>query len=179
MKNSLLALVAFAGLAGAAQADSLFIDLSGWQSSNGYGGSGNTNLTISLPAGTEIKNIFYTNLAFATQGDSWLRELVISVNDSFAGVGGFWDHNPSNTAAGGVFGPAAGAFPDPGLFASGPFTMSTNQLYIETYERFTDPGVNAIISSGTLEIVYTLVPTPGAAALLGLGGLMAARRRRA
>jgi hypothetical protein len=42
--------------------------------------------------------------------------------------------------------------------------------------RFT--GISAGESATVTNFTYTLVPTPGAAALLGLGGLMAARRRR-
>jgi hypothetical protein len=42
--------------------------------------------------------------------------------------------------------------------------------------RFT--GISAGESATVTNFTYTLVPTPGAAALLGLGGLLAARRRR-
>ncbi len=42
--------------------------------------------------------------------------------------------------------------------------------------RFT--GISAGESATVTNFTYTLVPTPGAAAVLGLGGLLAARRRR-
>ena len=42
--------------------------------------------------------------------------------------------------------------------------------------RFT--GISAGESATVTNFTYTLVPTPGAAAVFGLGGLMAARRRR-
>lgn len=39
-------------------------------------------------------------------------------------------------------------------------------------------SVSNLGTSGTLKVTYTWVPTPGAAALLGVAGLAAARRRR-
>jgi hypothetical protein len=42
--------------------------------------------------------------------------------------------------------------------------------------RFT--GISAGESATVTNFTYALVPTPGAAAVFGLGGLMAARRRR-
>ena len=38
--------------------------------------------------------------------------------------------------------------------------------------------VSLLESSGTVTIIYTFIPTPGAAALFGVAGLAAARRRR-
>jgi hypothetical protein len=42
--------------------------------------------------------------------------------------------------------------------------------------RFT--GISAGESATVTNFTYTLVPTPGAAAVLGLGGLLATRRHR-
>ena len=39
-------------------------------------------------------------------------------------------------------------------------------------------GVSEVASATVSNFTYTLIPTPGVAALLGLGGLVAARRRR-
>lgn len=55
-----------------------------------------------------------------------------------------------------------------------PLTSGWNTLYL--YQRDQGVAVSGLIFSLSIEVV---VPTPGAAAILGLGGLMASRRRRA
>jgi xanthosine utilization system XapX-like protein len=47
-----------------------------------------------------------------------------------------------------------------------------NHLYL--YQR--DAGI--LVSGAIFSITIDVVPTPGTAAVLGLGGLLAARRRR-
>jgi MYXO-CTERM domain-containing protein len=138
-------------------------------------------MTINLPVGTQITGAEWIDLTFTALGASWQSEMVLSINDSIAGPA-FWDYNPgTGVDTPGTFGPSTGVFANPGLFSSGPFTMASSTLYIETYESFNDGGntvQDASIASGTLRITYTPVPTPGAVALLGLGGLVATRRRR-
>jgi hypothetical protein len=179
MKKFAIAALALAALAGTAHADFVTIDLAGWQTAGGYLNAGNTSATISIPVGSQITGVSYEDLEFTTQNGSFLNEFVISVNDGTAGA--FWDSLVSTTNAGGTFGPASAAFVDGGpLAAGGPFTTTTD-LFVTVYETFNDAGnaVDAVVASGVLTITYTAIPTPGAMALLGLGGLAAARRRRA
>ncbi len=176
MKKFAIAAVALATLAGTANADFVTVDLTGWQSDGGYLAAGNTSATITIPAGSQITAISYEDLEFTTQNGSWLREFIISVNDGTAGD--FWDFALSNVGAPGTFGPASGAAAVAGpLTAGGPFTTTTD-LFVTVYETFNDDGIDAVVASGVLTITYTAIPTPGAMALLGLGGLAAARRRR-
>lgn len=171
-----LALIALAGIASAASADVLVVDITGWQAFGGYG-TGNSNVTINLPAGSTIDDASY-NVNWTAPSPSWSGELVLSLNDSIAFIGGYWDAAPG---IGGGPGSESGSgnFNDaPGGVDGGPFTLTTGQLYIEIYDLFTDAGVNQVINSGTITITYTPIPAPGALALLGLAGL-ATRRRRA
>ncbi len=174
MKKFLVASVALAALAGSASADSVSVDLTGWVSTGGYLNAGNTSTTVSVPVGSQITGITFTDLAFETQNGSFLSEFVLSVNDGTAGD--FWDFQVSTTAASGTFGPASGAFDTGPSSAGGPFT-NTEDLFVTVYELFNDAGTDAVVSGGTLTITYTAIPTPGAMALIGLGGLVAARRR--
>jgi hypothetical protein len=179
MIKSAIAVLALGLAAAAANAATVSVNLAGFSALGGYGATGNSSVTLSLPAGSTIDAISFEGLEFTALGDSWQRELVLSLNDSPAGVGGFWDFNPGvGILSPGTFGPASGSFPTAGLFGSGPFTLTTGSLYIEVYDTFNDPGIDATISTGTLIITYTEIPTPAAASLLGLGGLVAARRRR-
>ncbi|MBX3384687.1 MAG: VPLPA-CTERM sorting domain-containing protein [Phycisphaeraceae bacterium] len=174
MKKTTLALLAAAGMASAASAAVLNVDLAGWQAEGGYLNPGNTSLIVSLPIGTTIDSISFV-IDFDALGESWRSELVLSVNDST--TGDFWDFNPGVgiNSPGNFVG--AGNFPDPALFGSGPFTLTTGDLFITVYESFNDAGIDSVINSGTLTINYT-VPTPATAGMLALGGLFAARRRR-
>lgn len=172
-----LAVLAILAAAGAAQADTLDIDMSGWQTWGGYLDAGNSSAVINLPIGTTIDHVEFIDLNFETIGVSWLTEFTLSLNDSELAVD-FWDYFPSLDENSGVFS-GSGSFTD-NLDQSigGPFTMTTDQLFVTVYESWNDAGQDAQVNSGTLRIHYT-VPAPGAAALLGLGGLVAARRRRA
>jgi hypothetical protein len=175
-----IAVLALAGVAASANADVLNIDLAGWTTWSFYGNPANSNVTIPLPVGTEITGAEWIDLSFNSINGSWRSELVLSLNDDLAAPA-FWDHKPAlGTNSGGVYGPASGVFSDPGNVGGGPFTLASGNLFITAYESFDDGGVgtmDAEITQGTLRITYT-IPAPGSAALLGLGGLLAARRRR-
>jgi len=190
-KTALIAAVASVGIASAAQADTMYIDLSGWEVWGGFtatpGSNGNSFLILSNfggGAGTEIVNIEFTNLVFESLGYSWQSELTVSVNDwdGFTYTS-FWDSTvPGAAQSPGMMGPVNAAFNNPGSYGSGPFTMAYNDLLITVYESFNDGGngvQDSVILSGGITITYTPVPAPGALALLGLAGLVGTRRRRA
>ncbi len=180
MNKLIVGLVAAAALTGSAQADFVTVDLTGWSSFAGFGNVLNTSTNITIPAGSQITAITFEGLTFSTFNGSYLSELILSVNDA-TNATAFWDWAPSTTEDPGSFGPGSGSFGFPGVFGSGPFTTSTGGLFITVYEGFNDAGslIDASISAGTLRIEYTVVPTPGALALMGMGGLLASRRRRA
>ena len=169
---------AICALGAAAQADVLEIDLAGWQADGPFLSPNNSRLTINLPVGTAIDNAEYVDLVYVAQAPSWMSELIISLNDSEEFLS-YWD-TPIVGATGysGTHGPVTASFHDHPQAFGGPFTLTTGQLYIEVYDTWGDTVVDQVVMSGTLRITYT-VPAPGAMALLGGAGLLAARRHRA
>lgn len=181
MKKKLLAVALVAASAGVASADTVDIDLAGWATFGGYLAPGNSSTTLNIGAGSQVTNIEWINLTFSTVGFSYREELALSVNE-VGGVEAFWDDTPAvGLDSSGTFGPSTGAFVNPGLLGSGPFTTVSGNLFVTAYETFNDGGnttQDASISAGILRITYVAVPAPSAAALVGLGGLVALRRRR-
>ena len=164
-----------------AMADTQFVSLAGFESYGFYGTAGNSSITLSLGVGTQITGIDFVDFAFTGEGSSWLSDLVVSVNDSSASLA-FWDSTvPGAANAPGTFGPVSAPFSNPGVFGSGPFTMTTSDLYITVYDSFDDngPGLrDSVVNSGGILITYN-VPAPGALAAFALAGLASRRRRRA
>lgn len=120
--------------------------------------------------------------------DTWADDLTIYIDPaplSFGGLvqaGGF-----SSLGAAERYFWANGGSPLPGTIVNDSYTLLAPITFVG---GVTDPivwvgnGYGAQGTSGTWTATVTLVgvnfvPTPGAAALLGLGGLIAARRRRA
>lgn len=186
MKN-VLALMAVAGLAGAANADiATSTTAGGWAASPG---TGSYTDTLMLPAVLSIDKIT------VTMSHTWSNDLVIAVNGAafslinrpatgsrdLGVLSGtlqpaeyFWVAGGAN-----VFGALAGTqIPSGptneynavswtgGAQAAGGYTISISDAI---------GGDGAVITGWSIH--YT-VPAPGAAALLGLGGLLVARRRR-
>lgn len=175
---SVVAITAFAGLA----------------SAGGSGGLGTTitfdNLAVDA-ANPITFTIFQTDhgplegfkwdLTYSTVTPSWGAELNIVLTHLASGFsinfdGGepnLGDTTPSDVLFG--WGESSGTFFSSGSIAwSGPDdTFGEWQVFI--FEDFDDFGTDGFLS-GTLEI--NKVPAPSSLALLGLGGLAAARRRR-
>jgi len=178
---ALAAVLATAGTA--AHADSLTVNLAGWQTTGDFGDPGNTQAFYTLPTGSLVTGFTYSGLTFTAIDPSYLSEFVLSVNNA-AGTE-YLDWAPSASNAPGTAGPLSGSFGGAvGIGGGGPFTVApgANNLWVTVYELFTDPGLNATVSAGTLTINYTVAAVPEAStyAMMGLGllGLGAVARRR-
>jgi hypothetical protein len=78
-----------------------------------------------------------------------------------------------------------GAIDAPGAFAFtagiGANSLSSDGLvFLTVYDSFNDAGFDFTVLQGSVTVTFdAVVPAPASAGLLGLGGLVAARRRRA
>lgn len=184
------ALFVVAGLACAASAQTAVLNLPvntpTWDAA---GSVNNVVLTFDVAnlmgfaSGTPItlQTISY-DVNIETLGESWLREARMLFRNSANAP--LFNFAPTGT------GPTA-QVPSVGIenFFGGPLTLTgalppaalqlpDGILKIEFFESFDDVAdeIDAYYRSGS--VTFTGIPTPGAAALLGLGALAAGRRRR-
>ncbi len=109
---------------------------------------------------------------------SWLADLRFEMTDldMLTGVG----LNPSGTTGGG--GPENNFSDIVDLVGLGlDFTLADGMMLLtvwDTFDDFTGGPEGTLFAGSTLTFQAKVVPTPGAIAVLGLGGLVAGRRRR-
>ncbi len=161
------------------------IALTGIQSFDGLGDPSNTVLLIDVAAAVGLAsgssvtmNGFGYDLTIQTIGASWLSEARMYFDDNVAPdltglflTPGFATGSPGTAAysSGGIT-----KLADVGI---GDIVLPNGILRLEFYEGFDDVADAADANwFGTVTIQAT--PAPGTLALIGLGGLAAARRRR-
>ncbi len=166
-----IALSAIAMIAGLAHADTLVIDVSAYDSWNFQGDAQNDIASILVGAGASITNIAW-DVTITSEAPSWAEEFTMGFfgNSEVVQVapGDAFEANFSNYA---------------GNQASGIVLGGSGMLDIEFYEQFFDDiafGIDTYIEQGSTVTLSGsgFVPTPGSLAVLGLGGLVAGRRRR-
>jgi len=162
-----IALAAVAAFAGTAMASSLVVDVSGANSWGFQGDAMNETLSVFLGAGASVTSISW-DVTLTTIVPSWADENTMTFNGS----------QSVNVAAGDAFTVSNAAYA--GSTGSSLVLDGTGMLNIEFHEVGFDDiagGVDSFFGQGSsLTIGY--VPTPGSLAVLGLGGLVAGRRRR-
>lgn len=149
-------------------------DISGFQSNDAQGSALNQHLIVALGAGAEVTGIGW-DVNLTSIGGSWGSEAVIS-------FGGQINLTPSGDG-----------FPVTNMnYQSGIVDLSdialpnitvdgAGNLDIEFFESFVDNGGtgDTLYEAGsTITLAVKGIPTPGSLAVLGLGGLVAGRRRR-
>jgi hypothetical protein len=161
-------------------------DVSGIGSGDGLGSAGNTVIAldlaaaVGLPSGTSVTmNGIGWDVLLTANGASWLSEMTIYFDDNIAP-----DESGLFLSPGaGSDGPGEASFSSDGVLkladvAIPDIVLPDGVLRMEFFESFDDvAGDDGVWKSGVLSIQVT-VPTPGSAAILGLGGLAMGRRRR-
>lgn len=164
--------------AGAATA-TLTIDVSGAQFNDAQGSALNQMMSIALANGAVVTGIGW-DVTLTSIGASWANEAVINFEDQiFLTVAG--DANPvtsMNYTSGGIIDLTDDvSLPNITLDTLG----ASDTLDIEFFESFVDnggTGDNFFEAGSVLFLQVAGVPAPGSLAILGLGGLVAGRRRR-
>jgi len=111
---------------------------------------------------------------FEAHDPSWQSEAIIWIDGSIDGLGDFAS----------VFSGDYGAPDEPGFFSYSdvvPVSIDSDGMVSITLSEAFDDDIDPDATYGqgsTLTVHYNTVPTPGALALLGAGGLVALRRRR-
>jgi MYXO-CTERM domain-containing protein len=165
-----IALAAVVAAAGLANADTLVIDVSGAQSWGFQGDPMNEIMNVLVGAGASITNIAW-DVNMTTVAPSWADENHMGFNGVEAVQVAPGDANTRTN------------FNYAGSQASGLVMDGTGMLSIEFYEVGFDDifaGVDSYYEAGSSVTLSGtgFVPTPGSLAVLGLGGLVAGRRRR-
>ena len=163
-----IALAALAAVAGSAMATDLVVDVSGMESWGFQGDAANSILNVFVGSSATITNIAW-DVNLTTLGISWAEENHM----------GFFGNSEAVQVAPGDATTVVN-MNYAGSQSSAIVLGADGMLDIETYEVDWDDNAAAIDSlyesGSTITISY--VPAPSALAVLGLGGLVAGRRRR-
>ena len=175
--NKSIALLAATAASSLAYGDVYLIDLAGVFSYDGFGSQFNEVMNIDL-GDAVITGIGWDNVVGdgSPSGSTWGEEMAMDVGGAFQ-ISFFPDEGMDS--GGGVWGPASSG----GIISlqdalGQDYALEGAPLTIEFFELYDDIAgdIDAIYQSGIITIEYSVVPAPGALALLGLAGM--GRRRR-
>jgi len=152
------------------------VDISGLNSWDLAGAIDNEFLAIGLALGAEVTGLGW-DVTLTTFGGSWASEAQIDFEGQvFLNVGAGDDFSVSGAAY------SSGGILDLSDLGIANITLGGDGvLDAQAQETFDDVGgaIDATYGSGsTLTLAVVGIPAPGSLAVLGLGGLVAGRRRR-
>jgi hypothetical protein len=148
------------------------------QSWDSYDDSNNVTDSIFLGANAHITGIGWDVELMTLRSPSWLSEIAVGFESS-AGLqltlapGAGDDFGGSDTYSSGGVVDLIGLGLDFNLGADGILGLD----FFENFDDFSDTA-EGLWKQGALTIQYEVIPAPSALALMGLGGLVATRRRR-
>lgn len=168
MKTRILGAVVATAFAGLATAGSFTVDLSNYGVDGGW--------TDNFPSftfdigGPGMVTSMDVSFSFTANSPSWQSEGVISIDTDE----GWYDLEFFSLGAP----DSSGTFSYTGSF-SVDLATSSGLVYLTLWDSWQDSGVfpDAVFGAGSFVTLH-YVPAPGAMAMLGLGGLVAGRRRR-
>ncbi|MDX2018512.1 MAG: hypothetical protein SFY95_12845 [Planctomycetota bacterium] len=152
------------------------ITLSGIPSFDPFGDANNFVGGVFIGANAQIVGIGW-DVNLTANSPSWLSELTVAIENTSQSGGVFLAPGTGDDFGGTRTYSSGGIVDLVGLGLN--FTLGGDGiLRLEFFEGFDDfaNGVDGFWNSGTLSIQW--IPTPGALAILGLGGIAAGRRRR-
>ncbi len=167
-----IAALSVMAMAGMAMGQQVFVDLTGLESVDGQGDIDNDVLLVNLGVpNAEVVSIDW-DLSYEPFAPSWTSEPHMTYGDSSGSIGYDWDM--------GDWGGSANSDPISlvGSDTTSFFVGGDGVLRIELWEDFDDfaDSADGLYTQGVLTITFT--PAPSSLALLGMGGLVATRRRR-
>lgn len=174
-------LIAIAGLATAASAQTV-IDLSGIN----VDGAAPTSFSVNVASGGALASLdFDITVDNGGVGGnlSWASEVFIGLTHDASGYTFTADGNDIDLSDDGPndllfgWGNSGGVFSFAGNAAAGPLADASGTWTVTLIDQFDDFGVDHTYLQGST-ITINQVPAPAGLAILGLGGLVAARRRR-
>ena len=155
---------------------SMVIDVSGFSSWDEQGNAINESLAVFVGVGAEITGLSW-DVNITSAGASWASELTMGFESQInlrPGAGTDAPTTNMNFNSGGIIDLSDNGLPNITLSADG-------VLDIEFFDGFVDNAGaidNSFDADSFVTIYFNNVPTPGSLAVLGLGGLVAGRRRR-
>ncbi|MFK7884138.1 MAG: PEP-CTERM sorting domain-containing protein [Phycisphaerales bacterium] len=154
------------------------VDLGGISSNDAFGSSLNETLSVALGGDFLVTGIGW-DVTTSTIGASWLSESVMTFLDSAAGLQLTW--HPADETPGTATSTSGGILDLASIDPTFPFQAGADgSVELEFWESFVDNAGagDATYAQGSFLQIQYVVPAPGALAMLGLGGLVAGRRRR-
>lgn len=154
-----------------AKAD-FIVDLAGFEVFGDFTATNNSYVDIPVFPHARITAAQWINLQVVAEGDSFVHELYISLNNS--DMTEFWDYKPAPAAGQAKTYSGSGAFQTPADFG-GPFSLLADGiLRVTIWDGFDDPSGDdglirdAYVTGGTLRI--TAVPEPSSLVLISAAG---------